>query len=75
MFGVADYLEVYYDGALMGKTDGFVRYGGNPPSEDPGTISFPYTYDPKRPSLLTVRVIPNLNDPTTKWRLDINCPQ
>jgi hypothetical protein len=66
MYSAKDMMEVYYDGQLVGSTNGLVS--GN------GTISWNYTAKKGSPTQFMVKLIPG-PDPATEWKYDLICPQ
>jgi hypothetical protein len=66
MYSAKDMMEVYYDGQLVGSTNGLVS--------GTGTISWNYTAKKGSPTQFMVKLIPG-PDPYTEWKYDLICPQ
>ena len=82
-----DRIEVIYDGKLVAETrnPSFALFRNNDyrhlidkgyAQESVGSpLSFNYNYDPKKPTLILIRVIPNQEDKDTQWDYQVNCPK
>ena len=82
-----DRIEVIYDGKLVAETrnPSFALFRNNDYRHliDKGyaqksvgsPLSFNYNYDPKKPTLILIRVIPNQEDKDTQWDYQVNCPK
>ena len=66
MIEAKDMMEVYYDGELVGSTNGLVSATG--------TISWNYTAVKGKPTRFMVKLTPG-PDPDTEWSYDLICPQ
>ncbi len=78
--GIPDRLEVIYDGKLVAETNsdrikGFPKLNGKGFQQGKTVLSFYYKYDKNKPTELLLRVIPNKDESTTRWHIDLSCPQ
>jgi hypothetical protein len=81
MFTVPDRIEVSYNGKAVAQTkDVFLReeyknWGNKGFADSSGRLVFHYNYQPNELHELTIRVIPNPDVSTTKWKFNVKCPQ
>ena len=66
MIDAKDMMEVYYDGELVGSTNGLVS--------GTGTISWNYEAEKGKPTRFMVKLTPG-PDPHTEWDYKLICPQ
>jgi hypothetical protein len=75
-----DRLEVIYDGKLVAETNcknikGYPELNGKGFQQDSIRLTYAYKYDIKKPTELLLRVIPNKDEPSTEWTINLNCPR
>ncbi len=81
MFTVPDRIEVSYNGKAVAQTkDTFLKeeyknWENRGFADSTGKLVFHYNYLPNELHELTIRVIPNPDVSTTKWKFNVKCPQ
>jgi hypothetical protein len=86
MRNVPDRMEVYYKGKMVFETNdniGIINIGGNDVdlsklkgfARNKDSFQILNVYDPKMPSELLIRIIPNQTVKTTTWEFGVECPK
>lgn len=80
MFGIPDRLEVIYNGKRVAATNDqimtklYKKWENTGFAQNAGQLIVPYVYKVNEIHELTIRVIPNPDSKTTKWKFNVICP-
>ena len=84
-FTIPDRFEIIYDGKIVAQsrttemknyeTQNYSHLINLGFTQFKDTLSFDYNYNPKKPSYILVRVLPNQDDDDTGWNIKPMCPQ
>ncbi len=81
MFTVPDRIEVSYNGKAVTQTEDaylkeeYKNWENKGFADSSGRLVFHYNYQPNELHELTIRVIPNPDFSTTKWKFNVKCPK
>lgn len=82
-----DRIEVIYDGKLIAETKNkqfkpykgidfsHLIFKGFAQNKIGSPLMFDYKYNPKKPTIVLIRVVPNQETPETQWGYTVNCPE